>query len=96
MDRTRISQVVTNLLENAIGHTPEGGTVSLTAEAGSPSMARITVADTGEGLPPDELSSVFDRLYQDGPLKGPRNRRRRPRPDHRQAAGRGPQRHHNR
>lgn len=41
MDRTRISQVVTNLLENVIGHTPEGGTVSLTAESGSPNIARI-------------------------------------------------------
>jgi signal transduction histidine kinase len=69
MDRTRISQVVANLLENAIRHTPEGGTVSLTAEAGSPGMDRITVADTGEGIPPDELPSVFDRLYRTDPSR---------------------------
>ena len=69
MDRTRISQVVANLLENAIRHTPEGGSVALLAEPGSPGMARITVADSGEGIPPDDLPSVFDRFYRADPSR---------------------------
>ena len=69
MDRTRISQVVANLLENAIRHTPEGGTVALSAEPGSPGMVRIAVSDTGEGIPPDDLPSVFDRFYRADPSR---------------------------
>ena len=69
MDRTRISQVVANLLENALRHTPEGGAVALAAEAGAPGMVRITVSDTGEGIPPDDLPSVFDRFYRADPSR---------------------------
>ena len=69
MDRTRISQVVANLLENAIRHTPESGAVTLTAGRGGPGMVRITVADTGEGIPPDDLPTVFDRFYRADPSR---------------------------
>lgn len=69
MDPTRISQVVANLLENAIRHTPEGGAVALTAGPGSPGMVRVTVSDTGEGIPPDDLPSVFDRFYRADPSR---------------------------
>ena len=69
MDRTRISQVVANLLENAIRHTPEGGSVALSAERGGPGMVRVTVSDTGEGIPPDDLPSVFDRFYRADPSR---------------------------
>ena len=69
MDRTRISQVVSNLLENAIRHTPQGGSVTLTAGRGGPGMVRITVADTGEGIPPEDLPSLFDRFYRADPSR---------------------------
>ena len=64
MDRTRIAQVVGNLLENAIAHTPEGGQVQIIAEPAEPSRVRVTVADTGEGIAVDDLSQVFDRFYR--------------------------------
>ena len=67
MDRTRIAQVVANLVENAIVHTPEGGRVTVSAEMTAPesrAAARITVADTGEGLNPEDLPLVFERFYR--------------------------------
>ena len=73
MDRTRISQVVANLVENAILHTPHGGTVTVSGElTGSPddgavphlTKIRVIVTDTGPGLAPQELSQVFDRFYR--------------------------------
>lgn len=64
MDRTRITQVVGNLLENAIQHTPEGGNVAVLAEVTSSATARVTVADTGEGIPPEDLPQVFERFYR--------------------------------
>ncbi len=69
MDRTRISQVVANLLENAIRHTPEGGSVALAAGPGESGMVRISVSDTGEGIPADDLPSVFDRFYRADPSR---------------------------
>lgn len=63
MDRTRIAQVVGNLLENAIQHTPEGGQVAVLAEV-TGSAARVTVADTGEGIAPKDIPQVFERFYR--------------------------------
>ena len=62
-DRTGISQVVGNLLDNAVRHTPTGGTVTVSAAVGQ-SSASVTVADTGEGIPADVLPFVFDRFYR--------------------------------
>jgi signal transduction histidine kinase len=75
MDRTRIAQVVANLLENAIFHTPEGGMVTVLAEAIGPApgrRARVTVADTGEGLPKEDLALVFERFYRVDPSRARR------------------------
>lgn len=63
MDRTRIAQAVENLLENAITHTPEGGAVAVSAESVG-SVARVTVSDTGPGIPPEDLDHLFDRFYR--------------------------------
>ena len=71
MDRTRIAQVLVNLLENAITYTPQGGAVSVSAQVtshGSPS-ARVVVSDTGRGLTPEELHRVFDRFYRVDPSR---------------------------
>ncbi len=68
LDRTRISQVVGNLLENAIVNTPEGGVVTVTAETG-PSAATISVSDTGPGITPEDVDKVFDRFYRVDPSR---------------------------
>ena len=69
MDRTRIAQVVGNLLENAILHTPQSGQVTVLAEVVGTSAARVTVADTGVGIPVEELSQVFERFYRVDPSR---------------------------
>ncbi len=69
MDRTRIAQVVGNLLENAISHTPESGRVSVTAEVTNAGTAQVTVSDTGNGIPADDLPLVFERFYRVDPSR---------------------------
>jgi signal transduction histidine kinase len=63
IDRDRILQVVHNLLDNAIRHTPAGGEVTVGLEAAGDEV-RLWVKDTGPGMPPDELDRVFDRFYR--------------------------------
>jgi signal transduction histidine kinase len=61
-DPGRLDQVVGNLAANALRHTPEGGTVTLAAVPAE-SGVRLTVADTGRGIPAEELPHVFDRYW---------------------------------
>ncbi len=68
IDGSRISQVVGNLLENAITHTPQRGRVTLSGLM-SEGQATISVADTGPGIAPDELSRIFDRFYRADPSR---------------------------
>lgn len=63
VDRDRIGQVLANLLDNALRHTPPGGTVTLSAAAAGNGV-RLAVADTGEGIPAEHLSHVFERFYR--------------------------------
>ncbi len=63
IDSARIGQVVSNLVDNAITHTPEGGAVRVSARTVG-EQARIVVADTGEGIPMEALSLVFERFYR--------------------------------
>jgi signal transduction histidine kinase/CheY-like chemotaxis protein len=62
-DRDRLVQVMVNLLNNAAKFTDEGQ-VALTAEATSDGWLRITVSDTGAGIPLDEQQMVFDKFHQ--------------------------------
>jgi two-component system sensor histidine kinase BaeS len=62
-DSQRMHQVVTNLVGNALKFTPPGGRVTL--EAGPANgQARLSVADTGAGIPSDELPRIFDRFWR--------------------------------
>jgi len=71
IDPARIREVVSNLLTNALRHTPRDGTVELSAEL-SDGEAAVTVSDTGSGIPADQLDRVFDRFYRspDSPGSG--------------------------
>ncbi|HET6152687.1 MAG TPA: HAMP domain-containing sensor histidine kinase [Marmoricola sp.] len=66
-DPVRIRQAVSNLVANALRHSPSGGTVSLLGVRGS-----ITIADTGEGIPAADVPHVFERFRRADPS---RNRR---------------------
>ena len=63
VDHDRFAQVLGNLVDNAIRHTPRGGRVTLSAAAIGPSV-RFTVADTGEGIAAEHLPHVFERFYR--------------------------------
>lgn len=62
-DRERIHQVLGNLVGNAVKFTPPGGRVVVAARAEG-GEARVSVADTGPGIPPEHLPHVFDRFWQ--------------------------------
>ena len=62
-DGDRVAQVLTNLLDNALGHTPPGGRVTVEVRLGAGEIA-FRVADTGEGLTPEDLERVFERFYR--------------------------------
>jgi signal transduction histidine kinase len=62
-DRRLLETILDNLLSNAIRYTPKGGRVSLTASR-EEDAARITVADTGVGIPPEHQRRIFDDLYR--------------------------------
>jgi signal transduction histidine kinase len=62
-DPDRIGQVVENLLDNALRHTPPGGRVTVEC-ARSDGWVELTVTDTGEGITAEHLPHVFDRFYR--------------------------------
>ena len=60
-DRDRLIQVVSNLVNNAIKYSPDGGTVTLSTRSEG-GYALVSVTDTGLGIPPDEIGHVFERF----------------------------------
>ena len=63
VDAARLTQILQNLLANALRHTSEGGSITLQTKLDGDSL-NLTVADTGEGISPEHLPHVFDRFYR--------------------------------
>ena len=68
LDRSLILRAVSNLVSNAIAHTPPGGTVTLAAR-NEDAAIRIEVSDTGIGIPAEALPKVFDRFFRVDPSR---------------------------
>jgi len=63
----RLGQVFRNLVENAASFSPSGGEVLVTARRGGPGVVRVTVEDSGPGVPQENLDAIFARFYSDRP-----------------------------
>jgi len=63
VDPQRMGQVLGNLLDNALRHMPEGGTVTVHVISSARSV-ELAVADTGPGIPAQHLPHVFERFYR--------------------------------
>ena len=63
VDAERIAQVLSNLVGNAIKFTPQGGEITVSADTVD-GIVRVSVTDTGPGIPADQLGRVFDRFWQ--------------------------------
>jgi len=63
-DISLIERVIDNLMDNAIQHSPPGGTVVLSATPGSPGHVRLEVADGGPGIAPEDRDRIFDRFFR--------------------------------
>src|SRR6188472_1646763 len=62
-DMDGLSQVLANLLSNAVRYTPPGGTITVRAER-RPGDLLVSIANTGDGIPPEDLDRVFERFYR--------------------------------
>jgi signal transduction histidine kinase/CheY-like chemotaxis protein len=69
-DRTRLKQIIINLISNAIKYNKEGGTVSVDCTVSVPERIRISVKDTGAGLPPEKLAQLFQPFNRLGQESG--------------------------
>jgi signal transduction histidine kinase len=72
LDVERVTQVLDNLVGNALRHTPPGGEITLSAEP-APGALLLRVADTGEGIAPEALPYIFERHYRGDPARSPQD-----------------------
>ncbi|MEW6092918.1 MAG: ATP-binding protein [Chloroflexota bacterium] len=63
IDPGRMTQVLTNIMDNALRHTPEGGKITLSARQAE-GLVELAIQDTGPGVPESDLERIFDRLYR--------------------------------
>jgi len=63
VDPGKLHDIVRNLVENAVHYTPDGGSIEVTADVAD-GHHRLSVADTGPGIPTEDLSRVFERFYR--------------------------------
>jgi len=69
VDPIRIREVLSNLISNALRHTPAGGVISITLGIASGRLL-ISIADTGAGIAPEDLPKIFDRFYKGTQSRG--------------------------
>jgi signal transduction histidine kinase len=63
IDWQRVNEVLHNILENAVVHTRKGGTIKIAASQ-KDKWVEVSVSDTGEGIPAEDLPHIFDRFYR--------------------------------
>jgi signal transduction histidine kinase len=64
VDPLRMEQVITNLIDNAIKYSPDGGPIEVSLVRTEPSTMQLIVRDHGIGIPPEHRPYIFDRFYQ--------------------------------
>ena len=72
MNTRHLESILRNILENAVKYTGSGGNVIITAESGKGGTT-LSIADTGIGMSPDELTRIFDEFYRADPSRHERD-----------------------
>ena len=67
-DVALIERVLQNIIANALQYTPEQGRVNISVIPGT-DLVRVSVADTGRGITPEDMPHIFDRFYRSGPMR---------------------------
>jgi two-component system OmpR family sensor kinase/two-component system sensor histidine kinase BaeS len=70
IDPVRVREVITNLLSNALRHTPPGGSVVVRVAAAPSGAMSVDVRDTGSGMTPEAVARAFDRFYKGSASRG--------------------------
>ncbi|MCW5961605.1 MAG: HAMP domain-containing histidine kinase [Pyrinomonadaceae bacterium] len=68
-DPKALRRVLSNLIENSIKYTPDGGLISLSAQLGEDNFVLISVTDNGRGIPPEDLPVLFNKFHRGKPVR---------------------------